>query len=52
MIAKSIRTALVAALFASRMRNRAAVEALALYWYFVAAVWLVIFAVVYVWAFL
>jgi len=43
---------LIAALFFSRMRDRAAVQALALYWYFVAAVWLVIFVVVYVLAFL
>lgn len=40
------------ALFVSRIGDRVAVEAVALYWYFVAAVWLAIFSVVYLWAFL
>lgn len=42
---------LVAVLLAASPR-RAALDSIALYWYFVDAIWLVIFGVVYLWTFL
>ena len=35
-----------------RPSHRTALEAIALYWYFVAAVWIFIFLIVYIWTFL